>query len=69
VLEAITMSQEIAGRELTWSYDDTNRVGDHIWWIGSNERFASHYPEWSLSHDIPSILQGIHDANVERWTA
>lgn len=68
VLEAITMSEEIAGRELKWSYDDTNRVGDHIWWIGSNARFAEHYPEWSMTHDVPAILRGIHEANVERWT-
>jgi CDP-paratose 2-epimerase len=68
VLEAITMSEEIAGRELQWSYDETNRVGDHIWWIGSNDRFIEHYPEWSLTRDIPAILQEIHDANVERWT-
>jgi CDP-paratose 2-epimerase len=68
VLEAIAMSQEIAGRELTWTYDDTNRVGDHIWWIGDNARFADHYPNWKLSHDIESILRGIHDANEGRWT-
>jgi CDP-paratose 2-epimerase len=68
VLEAIAMSQDIAGRELTWKYDDTNRVGDHIWWIGSNERLEADYPDWHLTRDIPTILQEIHDANVERWT-
>ena len=68
VREAIALSQDIAGRELTWSYDDTNRVGDHIWWIGSNERFATHYPSWKLTRDIPTILREIHDANVDRWT-
>ncbi|HVV38570.1 MAG TPA: NAD-dependent epimerase/dehydratase family protein [Acidimicrobiales bacterium] len=68
VLEAISISQEIAGRELTWTYDDTNRIGDHLWWIGSNDRLASHYPEWGLTRDIPMILREIYDANVERWT-
>ena len=68
VLEAIAMSEEIAGRELTWTYDDTNRVGDHMWWIGSNARLESDYPEWKLTRDIPTILREIHDANVERWT-
>ena len=23
-----------------------NRIGDHIWWIGDNGRFQSHYPGW-----------------------
>jgi CDP-paratose 2-epimerase len=68
VREAIALSEEIAGRELTWTYDDSNRVGDHIWWIGDNGRFAEHYPSWSLSYDIPAILRGIHDANTTRWT-
>ena len=31
-------------RELDWTYVDENRVGDHIWWIGDNGRFAEHYP-------------------------
>src|SRR5438093_9966711 len=31
MLEAIALSEEISGRKLTWSYEETNRVGDHIW--------------------------------------
>src|SRR5689334_14812719 len=48
VLEAIALCQEITGRELSWSYSDTNRVGDHIWWIGDNGRFMSQYPQWRV---------------------
>jgi CDP-paratose 2-epimerase len=69
VLEAITMSQEIAGRELSWEHVDQQRIGDHIWWIGDNARFASHYPNWRLEYDVPQILKEIHDANVERWSS
>ncbi len=68
VLEAIGESEEIAGRELHWTYDDTNRIGDHIWWVGDNGRFKQHYPEWSLTFDIPRILREIHDTNADRWT-
>ena len=25
--------KEISGRKLTWSCEETNRIGDHIWWI------------------------------------
>jgi CDP-paratose 2-epimerase len=69
VLEAIEIAQEIAGRELDWSYEETNRIGDHIWWIGDNGRFEAHYPEWRLAYDVRRILEEIHDANVERWSA
>jgi CDP-paratose 2-epimerase len=68
VLEAIEIAQAIAGRELDWSYEETNRIGDHIWWIGDNGRFERHYPEWRLEYDVHRILEEIHDANVERWS-
>lgn len=67
VLEAITMAEEISGREMQWSYEETNRVGDHVWWIGDNGKFEEHYPEWKLTYDVPAILKEIHAANVERW--
>jgi len=67
VIEAIDISQEIAGRELEWTYDDTNRIGDHIWWIGDNGRFEAHYPDWRLEYDVRRILEEIYEANVERW--
>jgi CDP-paratose 2-epimerase len=67
MLEAIYLSQDIAGRELQWSYTEQNRTGDHIWWIGDLAKFKSHYPAWRLEYDVPHILREIHEANVERW--
>jgi CDP-paratose 2-epimerase len=67
VLEAIALAEQISGNEMTHTYVDTNRIGDHIWWIGSNERFAEHYPEWKMTYDVPAILQEIHEANVDKW--
>ena len=67
VLEAIELAEEISGRKMSWSYTDTNRIGDHIWWIGDNGRFEANYPAWQLKYDVPAILREIHDANVDRW--
>jgi CDP-paratose 2-epimerase len=67
VIEAIRLSEDITGEELKWTYEETNRIGDHIWWIGDNGRFASHYPGWKLEYDVRRILEGIHEANRERW--
>jgi CDP-paratose 2-epimerase len=67
VLEAIDLAQEIVGDELEWTYSHQNRIGDHIWWIGDNGRFESHYPNWKLEYDARLILEEIHDANAERW--
>jgi CDP-paratose 2-epimerase len=67
MLEAIEMSQQVSGRALQWRYSDTNRIGDHIWWISDNGKFVSHYPTWRLQYDVPAILQEILEANTERW--
>jgi CDP-paratose 2-epimerase len=67
MLEAIQLCQEITGRDLPWTYAEDNRVGDHIWWISDNSRFAEQYPEWRLEFDVPRILRAIYAANVDRW--
>ncbi|MBF0163208.1 MAG: NAD-dependent epimerase/dehydratase family protein [Magnetococcales bacterium] len=66
MLEAISLCEAITGRPMNWSYQEQNRIGDHIWWIGSVERFRQDYPEWSYTRDIRGILQEIHDALTER---
>jgi CDP-paratose 2-epimerase len=65
--EAIALCQEIVGHELKYSYTDTNRVGDHIWWISDNGKFRHHYPQWSLEYNTPRILQEMYESNAERW--
>lgn len=69
VLEAIELCQGIAGKKLRWSYTDQNRTGDHIWWIGDNGRFQSHYPEWRMEYDIERILKEIHEAHHGGWSS
>lgn len=67
VLEAITLAQQITGQEMIVSYDERNRVGDHIWWISSNAKFQKHYPNWKLKYDVLRIMREIYEENVERW--
>lgn len=67
VLEAIALAQEITGQEMVVSYDQRNRIGDHIWWISSNAKFQEHYPGWKLTYDIPRILREIYEENRGRW--
>lgn len=66
MMEAIAMSEAIAGKKMTTVYRDDNRVGDHIWWIGNLGRFESHYPDWRLTYGIEPILEEVYRANVER---
>ncbi|HTF54562.1 MAG TPA: NAD-dependent epimerase/dehydratase family protein [Pseudonocardia sp.] len=68
VIEAITLAGKITRQEMAWSYSETHRTGDHIWWIGDNGRFAEHYPGWQLEHNVEDILTEMFDANAERWS-
>ena len=67
MLEAITLCEGLAGRSLDWTYSETNRIGDHMWWISDLSTFESDYPEWELRYDVPAILSDIYEHNAERW--
>jgi CDP-paratose 2-epimerase len=69
MLEAIQMCEEITGREMQWSYEEQNRMGDHIWYVSDVGKFQSHYPKWQLRYDVRAILQEIYDAGRERWSS
>jgi len=62
MLEAIDLCEEISGRKLTWNYEETNRIGDHIWWISDVQKFQQHYPNWKFRYGLGEILQEIHRA-------
>lgn len=67
MLEAIKHCEDIAGKKLNWTYSESNRIGDHIWWISDVSKFKRHYPEWNLTYTVPDILQEIFVENKERW--
>jgi CDP-paratose 2-epimerase len=69
MLEAIALCQQIAGRELSWTLGEDNRIGDHRWWISDLKPFKRDYPDWDLRYGVEDILQQIHDRNLERWAA
>ncbi len=64
MLEAISMCEAITGRKMDVEYVETNRIGDHIWWISDVSRFQSHFPQWRLTRDVRAILEEIHAAKA-----
>jgi len=52
------------GYRLRESYQDQNRIGDHICYISDLGKIHQHFPEWKMEYDIPRILAEI----VERQT-
>jgi CDP-paratose 2-epimerase len=68
MLEAISLCEQIAGRELDWELGDAPRIGDHRWWISDLDEFRRDYPDWKLSYGIEDILREIYQQNVESWS-
>ncbi|HIL71410.1 MAG TPA: NAD-dependent epimerase/dehydratase family protein [Verrucomicrobia bacterium] len=64
--EAAGLCEELTGREMSISYAQENRIGDHIWWISDVRKFRSHYPDWQYRYDIRGILEEIVTALQER---
>ena len=61
VLEAIALSEKITGNKMKWTYEEKNRLGDHIWWVSDCSRFQKDYPEWKCKVGVQQILEEIHE--------
>ncbi len=68
MLEAIVMCEEITGNKLSYSYSETNRIGDHIWYISDVSKFQDHYPEWQFTYGIKETLEEMFESMRERIT-
>jgi CDP-paratose 2-epimerase len=64
--EAITLSEKITGKRMNYSYSETNRIGDHIWYISDLSKFKSHYPGWDWTYSLEDILTEIHEGMRKR---
>jgi CDP-paratose 2-epimerase len=62
MMEAIVMCENLTGKKMNYKYDDTNRIGDHIWYISDVQKFKNHYPDWNFKFDLNDILTQMYDA-------
>jgi CDP-paratose 2-epimerase len=61
VVEAVTKMENLSGKKLDCNFVDSNRIGDHKWWISSNKKFETMYPTWELKYTLEDILTEIYD--------
>jgi CDP-paratose 2-epimerase len=62
ILEAIQMCEQLSGDRFNYEYIDTNRIGDHIWWISDVSKFKTDYPDWQYKFGIEQIIKQIYEA-------
>lgn len=56
ILECFKLLEDRLGRPVRWEYDDTNRRGDHICYISDLRKFKAHFPQWSITRSLDTIL-------------
>lgn len=56
MIEAIQKIETILGKKGVVEYSDTNRIGDHIWYISDVRKFRDHYPDWDYKYNGDAIL-------------
>ena len=66
MLEAIDLCEEITGNKMNYSYSETNRIGDHIWYISNLNKFKSHYPNWNWKYDLKETLVEMYNGIKSR---
>ena len=61
MIEAIDLCEAISGKKIDYSYSETNRIGDHIWYVSDLSKFISHYPGWYWKYNLQDTLVQMHD--------
>ncbi len=66
VLECIDLIQQIGGYKVNSSYQERNRIGDHICYMSDLRKLKSHYPLWSITRSLPEIVREMIKAEEQR---
>ena len=69
VLESIQLIEEVSGKRISWSYEERNRIGDHICYISDLRKLQRDYPNWRITRALPDIVSEMVQAEQERLTA
>lgn len=66
MMEAVDICEKISGKKMSINYSDSNRIGDHIWYISDLSKFKDHYPDWHWEYDLQATMVEIHDSISSR---
>jgi CDP-paratose 2-epimerase len=63
ILEAFAVTGEFTGKQSIYTYDEQNRIGDHICYYSDLRKMRAHYPDWDITISLRETIQQI----VEAW--
>jgi CDP-paratose 2-epimerase len=56
MIEGIKLCESITGNKMDHTYTESNRIGDHIWYISDMTKFKKQYPGWTWKYTLEDIL-------------
>lgn len=59
IIEAVKIIENILGTRIKLKFIKDNRIGDHIWYISSIEKFKKDYKNWKYKFKIQDIIKEI----------
>jgi CDP-paratose 2-epimerase len=66
MIEGIHLCESITGNKMDYTYSETNRNGDHIWYISDMSKFKKQYPGWSWKYTLEDILSQMFEEIKKR---
>jgi len=67
MLEAISLCEDVSGKKLSYEYNESNRIGDHIWYVSDVGKFGRDYPAWGFRYDLNNIVEEIYKEWIKRF--
>jgi len=68
ILEAFDIISAISGKPMKYSYNETNRIGDHICYYSDLRKMKEHYPNWDITKSLQTTFEEIYESWVKRNT-
>jgi len=59
ILEAFSLVESITGIPMKYSYQEENRIGDHICYYSNLTKLKTHFPGWSITKSLQQTLTEI----------
>jgi len=63
IMEALNAFENITGEKIETHYHEEPRRGDHICYISNTAKFQRHFPDWSITRPLESILKELLEEN------
>jgi CDP-paratose 2-epimerase len=63
ILEAFRIVEKFSGKPMRHSYEEGNRIGDHICYYSDLRKMKAHYPGWDITKSLEQTIGEI----VQAW--